>query len=83
MNYQELIQIRDIYNTTNQETIKDNIKRLMKDNNIKHDQLVKLLEISLHTSYSYTNKANKNKPELYNLMIIAAYTNTSIYDIFQ
>ena len=83
MTYQDLIHIRECYNEALQTTIKDNIKRLMKEHKVKHDQLVKLLSISSHTAYSYTNKANNNKPELYNLLILSYYFNVSIYEILE
>lgn len=83
MNYKELIQIKELYTNTEQETIKANIKRLMSDTGTKHAQIGKLLGISLHTSYSYTNAANKGKPDLYNLLILASYFNVTIKDILK
>lgn len=83
MNYKELIEIKNLYNDTPQKTIKDNIKAFMKDNNIKHSQIAELLNISTHTAYSYTNAANNNKPELYNLLILSSYLNVTIEDIFK
>lgn len=82
MDYIELIEYRKAYELADQETIKANIKRLMNVNNIKHDKLCALLNISLHTAYSYTNKANNNKPELYNLIILASFFEISVLDMF-
>jgi hypothetical protein len=82
MDYKELITIKEKYNKTDQEAIKTNIKSYMKAHNVKHSLLSELLSISLHTSYSYTNAANKNKPDLYNLLILSDFFNVSIQDIF-
>lgn len=81
MNYKELIQIKELYTNTEQEVIKANIKRLMSNTGTKYKDICELLGISQHTSYSYTNAANKGKPELYNLLILASYFNVSIHDI--
>lgn len=81
MNYKELIQIKELYTNCSQSAIKANIKRVMKDNKVKHAELAELLNISVHTAYSYTNAANNNKPELYNLLILSDYLNVSILDI--
>lgn len=82
MDYKQLNKIKDKYNQTDQEAIKSNIKGLMKEHNIKHSTLAELLSISSHTAYSYTNPANKNKPDLYNLLILSDYLNISILDFF-
>lgn len=81
MNFKELIQIKELYTNCPQSAIKANIKRLMKDRSVKHAELSELLKISSHTAYSYTNAANNNKPELYNLLILSDYLNVSILDI--
>lgn len=82
MDYKELIIIKDKYNKTDQEAIKANIKQLMKAHKVKHTKLSELLSISSHTAYSYTNPSNKNKPDLYNLLILSDFLNVSILDIF-
>lgn len=82
MYYTELITIKELYNSTPQNVIKANIKRLMKENKVKHSRITELLEISTHTAYSYTNAANNNKPDLYNLLILSSYFNVGIHDIF-
>jgi hypothetical protein len=82
MDYKELITIKDKYIQTDQEVIKANIKGYMKAHNVKHSLLSELLSISLHTAYSYTNAANKNKPDLYNLLILSDFLNVPILDIF-
>lgn len=81
MNYKELIQIKELYTNCPQTAIKANIKRIMKDRKVKHKEIAESLNISSHTAYSYTNAANNNKPELYNLLILSDYLNVSILDI--
>lgn len=83
MEYWELVEIKNIYNNTPQNIIKENIKRLMKLNKVKHSKIIEILDISTHTAYSYTNAANNNKPELYNLLILSSFFNVSIHDILQ
>lgn len=83
LNYTELIRIKNEYNQAEAEHIKRNIKRIMKRKEVKHDELMNLLEISKHTAYSYTNKANTGKPDLINLLIISLYFDVSIYDILE
>lgn len=81
MHYIRLLEIKRLYDNTDQETIKANIKRLMLLNDMKHPQLAALLGIKLHTSYSYTNKANSNKPELFNLLVLASYFTVTIDEL--
>lgn len=83
MYYIELIEIKSQYEKTEQETIKSNIKKHMEANKTKYKDMRQLLKISEHTAYSYTNKANSNKPDLYNLLILAHYWNVSIYNLFK
>lgn len=82
MNYEYLINMKLLYDDTSQETIKSNIKRLMTKHEIKHGELTEILSISMHTAYSYTNKANSNKPELFNLMLIASYVRVEVAEFF-
>jgi hypothetical protein len=83
MNYITLQDIKKQYNNVNQATIKTNIKRLMKQHNTMHKDITQLLAISKHTSHSYTNKTNPNKPEIYNLLILSEYWNEDITEIFR
>ena len=83
MDYKILIDIKNKYNATSQETIKSNLKYLMKHHDTKYNTIIELLDISHHTAYSYTNKANSNKPDLYNLMILAYYFNIDVTELFK
>lgn len=83
MDYHTLIEIKELFTNTSQETIKDNIKRQMEHNNTKHGELVELCTIKLQTAYSYTNKANKAKPDLLNLLILANYWKMDITELLR
>jgi uncharacterized protein with NAD-binding domain and iron-sulfur cluster len=83
MDYITLQDIKKQYNTTDQATIKANIRRLMNEHNTKHKDITELLNISKHTSHSYTNKTNPNKPEIYNLLILSEYWNEDITELFR
>lgn len=83
LNYIDLIRIKSAYETASTPDIKGNIKRLMKRNKVKHNEISDLLNITIHTAYSYTNKANTGKPDLINLLIIALFFNISIYDLLE
>lgn len=83
MNYIDLIHIKKQYNDTSQEIIKGNIKRLMDENKTKYKDIRKILTISEHTAYSYTNPSNNNKPEIYNLLILSKYWKVDIDEFFK
>lgn len=83
MKYTTLMTIKELYTHTTQETIKDNIKRQMEHNNTKHNDLIELCTIKLQTAYSYTNKANKAKPDLLNLLILASYWKIDITELLR
>ncbi len=83
MDYLELIELRNKYDSTDQAIIKPNIKRYMKESETSYSDLCSTLNISKHTAYSYTNKANNNKPELFNLLILSYYWSINPYDLFE
>jgi hypothetical protein len=83
MDYITLQDIKKQYNNVNQAIIKANIRRLMKQHDTKHKDITHLLNISKHTSHSYTNKTNPNKPEIYNLLILSEYWNEDITELFR
>lgn len=83
MNYTTLMIIKKLFTDTSQETIKANIRRQMESNNTKHSELVELCTIKLQTAYSYTNKANKAKPDLLNLLILASYWKIDITELLR
>lgn len=83
MKYTTLMTIKELYTHTTQETIKANIRQQMEHNNTKHNDLMKLCTIKLQTAYSYTNKANKAKPDLYNLLILANYWSIDITELLR
>ena len=80
--YKQLIQTKEIYNNTEPIVVKMNMKRIMKQYNIDHSELAALFTVTTHTIYSYSKKTNKNKPDLYNLMILASYLNINIDQFF-
>lgn len=82
LSYVDLIYIKQSYEETSHNVIKDNIKLLMTSNNTSYSDLVSILGISTHTAYSYTNKANNNKPNLYNLLILSHYWKVSMKKLF-
>jgi hypothetical protein len=83
MTYSTLINTREKYCNTDQAIIKNNIKRLMSEHNTTHKDITQLLNISLHTSYSYLNKTNINKPEIYNMLILADYWKVDITEMMK
>lgn len=83
VNYIELVDAKRIYNQTAPEVIKGNIRRYMTATKTKHDKVAELLDITGHTAYSYTNRSNKGKPDLYNLLILADYFNIDVKELLE
>lgn len=83
MDYIKLIEIKRLYNDTPPETIKSNIRLHMTATNTKHEKIMKLLDITTNTAYSYTNIANKGKPDLINLLILADYFHIDVRQLLE
>lgn len=77
--------IKDLYNSTDKDTIKNNLRSILKHNSVQPKALHTLLsDLSIHSIYSYykNNPKYSNIPELVNLFIIAEYLNIDITDFF-
>ena len=82
MDYKQLQRIKEQYNNTDTIQLKRNVRTIMKQYNISFDLLAEIMGISLNTTYSYGKKNSKNKPDLYNLLILASYLNITIDQFF-
>lgn len=83
MNYDQLKSLKTQYNNIDTIQLKKNVRDVMKKYNISFEELAQILEVSNHTVYSYGKKTSKNKPDLYNLLILASYLNIDINDLFK
>lgn len=82
-NYVYFKELNDMYNEADLNNIKSNIKIYMILNKLKHDDLPKILGISMHTAYSYTNMGNKFKPSLINLILFATYLELDVFKLLK
>jgi transcriptional regulator with XRE-family HTH domain len=83
MNVAILTDIKDKYESADQTTIKEAIKRLRTSQELTYQDMATTLGISLNTAHSYTNLSNTNKPEIYTLMILAAKFEVNIDEFFK
>lgn len=81
--YKQLQQLKEQHNNIDTLVLKSNLKAIIKRYNVPYDQIAALLNISIITAYSYTKKTTKNKPDLYNLLILSSYLNIPITDFFR
>jgi transcriptional regulator with XRE-family HTH domain len=83
MNIAILTDIKDKYESADQVTIKEAIKRHRTSQELTYQDMATTLGISLNTAHSYTNVSNSNKPELYTLMILAAKFEINVDEFFK
>lgn len=74
--------LRDLYNNTDKDIIKYNLINILKSHNIKPNELHNILEMSIHSIYSYFKRDKGNIPELINLLIISEVLKIDIIEFF-
>jgi hypothetical protein len=84
LNYNQLKKIKQAYDNAERSIISHNITLLLKSHKIKVYELETILGVSKHSAYAYTKERGYTvKPDLYNLMILAAFLEIDVMDFFQ
>jgi transcriptional regulator with XRE-family HTH domain len=81
--YEFLFDLQETFGRTDKKLIKNNIKRIMHENNVQYSDLSNILNMSIHSSYSYTDNSKSNKPDLFRLLLLANYLNIDIHEFFK
>lgn len=80
--YLEFKELLETHKTTDLKIIKTNLRRILKENNMKGSELVNILDLGVQGAYGYTNLANKGKPEFTNLILLSKYFGIEIKEFY-
>ncbi|MCY9738162.1 hypothetical protein M5X17_31205 [Paenibacillus alvei] len=79
----EILKLYELYNSTDQQIIKKNLKSKFTERGLKQKFLAEILNITEVSAKPYFTLTHKTKPDLVNLIKIAEFMEFNICDLFE